>query len=284
MFDIALNKIIMKRILVATDHSAPADNAMNYAANIAKQMNAEIVLFSVYKMSIHAGNAMASLENIDKLKKVSEERLEEAARELSQRYKIPVSWKLGVNGTIEALNAMTDDSPVDLVVMGIESDLTEYKMFGNTTTDAIKLRKFPILVVPNDYKYDGIQRIMYACEASYIKDGCTLDVLKNITRAYDAELDVLHVLDANSKMSGDIQLEFIVDQVLNDVAHEYKYVQNTKVGEGIAEALKTYPSDLLVMVPHKIGFFESLIKGSQTNHMTVRTRIPLLVIPNLKAG
>lgn len=271
----------MKRILVATDHSEPAKNAVRYAAHLSKEMGAELVLFNVYKLSIHAGNAMVSLESIDNLKKVNEERLIEVATELNYRYGIDVTWKLGMNDPIDSLSEIAKETPLDLVVMGIESNLTEYKMFGNTTTDAIKLRKFPILVVPHEYEFDGIGNIMYACESAYIKDGCTLNVLKEFTTRFDAQLEVFHVLSTTASEDKDRELEAIVDDILGDVPHEYRYVKNAKVGDGIAEGLKAFPADLLVMVPHKIGFFESLIKGSQTSHMTVRTKVPLLVIPNL---
>lgn len=185
--------------------------------------------------------------------------------------------------TIESLKEYTSTHHVDLVVMGIESNLTEYKLFGNTTTAAIQLMMFPLLVVPNDIDFDGIDKVMYACEPSYLKDGCELGFLKRFVNENNADLEVFHVITENNGPTKDVEMETIMNKVLSDLKHTYRYVQNSRVSEGIFEGLDASDPDLLVMIPHKLGFFESLVKRSNTNHMTVKTRVPLLVIPNEKA-
>lgn len=275
----------MKTILVATDYSEPASNAMNYAALLAQKTGAELILLNVYKLSIHASNSLASNSSIEHLIKKSEGQLIELALETEDRYKIKVGYELGQDDTIDSLKAYIDTHSVDLVVMGIESNLIEYKWFGNTTTAAIGLMKFPLLVVPNDIPFNGIDRIMYACEPSYLKDNCELGTLKYFVKEFDAKLEVFHVLpnDADKANKEKLETEKVMDRILLDVKHTYRYVSNSKVDDGIVEGLEEVPADLLVMIPHRPTFFESLFKGSQTNQMTVKTRIPLLVIPNEQA-
>lgn len=272
----------MKKILVATDHSAPAVNAVEYAAQIAKITGAELILFSVYKMSIHASNSLASTSTIEVMVKQNEEKLEELSKELADRHQIKVSWELRKTDTIESLKTYMESHIVDLVVMGIESNLTEYKLFGNTTTAAIHLMLFPLLVIPNDIKFEGIGKIMYACESSYLREGCELTVLKDFVKAFNSELEVFHVLTHDEEKEKE-EMERVMEKILYDVEHRYRYVSNPRIGEGIQQGLEQFPADLLVMIPHRLGFFETLLKGSQTNQMTVKTRVPLLVIPNNKA-
>lgn len=272
----------MKTILVATDYSSPANNAVEYAAHLAKDAGTELILFNVYKLSIHASNSMASSSNVEHLKEQNEIHLSELAKDISDRFEINVSWEVGKDDTVESLKVYTQNNPVDLVVMGIESNLTEYKLFGNTTTAAIKLMQFPLLVVPNDIHFEGIHKIMYACEASFLKEDCELDILKQFIHVNSAQVDVLHVITDNSEKEKDEKMERLIDVILSDVDHQYRYVKNSKVGDGIISALEQYPADLLVMIPHKLRFIEFLTKGSQTSQMTVKTRVPLLVIPNVK--
>lgn len=273
----------MKTILAATDHSPVAVNAVEYAAQLARESGASLVLFSVYKVSIHASNSLASASTIQHMADKSEDRLREAAEEIADRFSVEVSWHLGNDDTIQSLKNYTLSNPVDLVVMGIESDLLEYKLIGNTTTAAIQLMQFPLLVVPNDIQYTGIGKILYACEVSYLKDNCELSVLKDLIRSVKAELTVFHVNTDHEDERPNMIMEQVMDRILHDVPHTFGYVNNPKVDDGIEMGLQQFPSDLLVMIPHKAGFFESLFKGSNTNQVTLKTRVPLLVIPVEKA-
>ncbi len=273
----------MKTILVATDYSSPASNAVDFAANISSETGASLILFNVHKLSVHARNSLASSDSIEHRIKQSEEQLVKHCQEVSDQYKINVEWELGKDDTVESLKEFTSKHSVDLLVMGIESNLTEYKLFGNTTTDTIKLMQFPLLVVPHDVHYNGINRITYACDPVYIKDNCDLSVLKQFIRNFKSSLEILHVNTNGIDLKGNTEMEMLVDDIFSGIAHTYRYVNHTRVIDGIKAGLEEYPSDLLVMIPHKLGFFESLIKGSHTSQMTVTTRLPLLVIPNEKA-
>ena len=269
----------MKTILVATDFSDPAKNAVEYAAHLAKATDAELILFCVYKLSIHASNSLATPTHVDDLMKKKEDQLIALAKKLSFQYEIPVGWELRKDDPILDLKSYTKTHPVDLVVMGIESDLIEYKLLGNTTTAAIKLLQFPLLVVPNDIDFTEISNVMYACESSYLKNSDQLDFLRQFVKAFNAKLEIFHVLTKDSEELNDVALERILDNVLGDVEHAYRYVCSPKVGDGIKDGLEHFHADLLVMIPHRRGFFQSIFHKSHTSQMTVETRIPLLTIP-----
>lgn len=273
----------MKTILVATDYSQPANNALDYAAYLAHHTGAELIIFNVFKLGIHASNSLASASNVEHLMQKNEAKLGGLARDVAERHKIKVRWEMGRNSTVESLEAFTSENPVDLVVMGIERNLPEYKIFGNTTTSAIKRMEFPLLVVPHDIRYEPIRKIMYACEASYLSEASQLSLLKEFVQQYDAELDIFHVLTERSDGDRDEAMEQKMDKIMGDTPHIYNYIRSPKVADGIVAGLDLYPADLLVMIPHKLRFFEYLFKGSNTSHMTVITDVPLLVIPNKEA-
>lgn len=57
----------MLTILVTTDFSPVAENAVAYAASLAKQFNAKIILFNAFKLSVHASNARISAAGMSEL-------------------------------------------------------------------------------------------------------------------------------------------------------------------------------------------------------------------------
>ena len=52
------------------------------------------------------------------------------------------------------------------------------------------------------------------------------------------------------------------------------------VVDGIEREIRETKADLLVMVPHKLNFWESLFHQSTTRSMALRAHIPILVLPN----
>lgn len=273
----------MKTILIATDFSETASNALHFAANLATGIDANLVLFNVYHLSIHASNARVSAEEMNEMVKHNNERLQELADEIATKYHLQVTVFSKTDDTIDALEQYTSSHSVDLVVMGMDSNLVEYKMFGNTTTSAIKLQKFPVLVVPNDVPFNGINKVVYACEYTFLDEDNHLDWLKDIAKAFQAKLEILHVETAANAavLAGDHPMVSTLDALMEDIDHTYTIINNPKVGDGIAKGVEATGADLLIMVPHKAGFIESLFKGSTTREMTLKTRVPLLVLPNL---
>jgi len=270
----------MKTIIVATDYSATAENARHYAARLAQVFRADLVLFNVYHPSIHVSNSLVSPEAIDHLLENNRSRLKDLAENTAAEYQISVRAVSKALDTVESLEQYTAGHAVDLVVMGIDSDLTEYKWFGNTTTGAIKRLNVPLLVVPNDISFNGIHKILYACEYTYLSEDNHLDLLKEVTRKFAAELQIFHV---ETKMHDPAVVNehiAVMDTLMDDVDHGYRFIGHSSVEQGIIDGVETWGADLLVMVPHRPGFWELLLNGSATREVTLRTRVPLLVLPN----
>lgn len=268
----------MKNLLVATDFSPAATNAVEYAAQLARALGAELTLFNVFKLDVHAANARVSSANIEHHRRNNEQQLAALAAGIARQQQLHVKWVCLADDTIERLREYVAQHPVELVVMGIESNLPEYKLFGNTTTAAIKARGFPVLVVPNGVSLGGLKRVLYACDPARVRDGSELGLLREVLTAFAAQLDVLHVFEQERDEALRERLERLVDGAVPG-HHEYRYFTHQKATAGIQECLRRFPTELLVMLSHELGFWESLTSRSHTRQMTVTTRVPLLVLP-----
>lgn len=269
----------MKNILVATDFSDAATNAVTYAAMLAREFKAELTLFNAFKPDVHTANSRSSSASLALLKKHNEERLAELAAHTSTLHALPVHWRCVADSPVERLAEYASQHPVDLVVMGIEADLPEYKLFGNTTTAVIKLRKFPVLVVPNGVTLGAMKRVLYACDPARLKTGSELALLAALLSTFGAQLDVLHVFEGDRDEARRKRVEQVVATALPGVTPEFRYLTHQKVDDGIRECVHRYPTGLLAMLSHELGFWESVTTGSHTRAMTVTTRVPLLVLP-----
>jgi nucleotide-binding universal stress UspA family protein len=57
----------MITILVATDFSTIADNAVEYAAALAKQFHAKLILYNAFMIPVHAANSLINAASFQSL-------------------------------------------------------------------------------------------------------------------------------------------------------------------------------------------------------------------------
>ena len=66
---------------------------------------------------------------------------------------------------------------------------------------------------------------------------------------------------------------------LQGTNYYYKNVASNVIIEAIQDEITQINADLLIMVPHKYGFWDSLVHISKTRKMASRSEIPLLSLP-----
>lgn len=69
-------------------------------------------------------------------------------------------------------------------------------------------------------------------------------------------------------------------EAFQNVKFVYKSIRSNSVVNAIKQEIKNYEADILVMVPQKYGFWDSLVHISKTRIMAAGLDIPLLSLPN----
>ncbi|HEY6062775.1 MAG TPA: universal stress protein, partial [Chitinophagaceae bacterium] len=72
----------MKTIIIPTDYSPVATNAMHYGIDMAKAVNASILLLHVYNIPVSYSDVPVLLISVEELKKNAEDKLAELKKEV----------------------------------------------------------------------------------------------------------------------------------------------------------------------------------------------------------
>lgn len=275
----------MKTIIVATDFSKEAENATEYAAALAQQIGGEILLFHLYTPSIHIANSRPSPNAFDEAINRVQARLDDRVKIIVDSYAVPATSYIGnavgnMQEEIERLIAANADSA--LLVMGMAAKSLEQDLLGNTTTAVIHRLNFPVLAVPFDAKFKGIDRILFACDNLQGIHRIILERIQELALKVKASVEIFHVTNRIRKLREDgIDDETIATfgEGLEGVTYYYKDVESNVVIKEIQNELTTTNADLLIMMPNKYGFWASLIHRSKTRIMASGITIPLLSIP-----
>lgn len=273
----------MKTILVATDYSRAANNAMDYAATFAQHTGSKIVLFNAFHLPVPASSISYSKMDTQEQMAQNKARLRQMADELKETYSIPVECASITGSFREELDNVIRRFDAALVVMGVQSGAINSSVFGNTITATIRQATYPILAVPDGYQFKGIDKILFACDYTSLQAINEQTSLQKIAQIFNASVQVFHVETGEkaSQISGEIRQEHpSLDHLFQGIQHTYRNLEGENVLEGITQGLHDYEADILAIIPNKTNFMDLLLSLSNTRKVVLQTDVPLLTIPN----
>lgn len=272
----------MDALIVATDFSEVAENAVEYAAAVAKHNNAKLVLYNSFVIPTHAANTLLPAASIQKLITDNEIQLIERALSLSIDYDIEVEHESNLSFVQDALKILIDKHQATLVVLGMNTKTLEQDLWGNTTTSAIKRLNLPVLAVPLGARFEGTKNVLFACD---VLSGISEKVLANVKElaiALNAEVEVFNVsekVEELKTLNAALPQVSVIDDGLEGISYYYKNVNSNAVIREIEKEIIEFRADLLIMVPKRYGFWASIIHRSKTRIMASGLKIPLLSLP-----
>jgi nucleotide-binding universal stress UspA family protein len=270
-------------IIAATNFSAIADNAVTYAAELAKATGAKLILFHSFSLTVHSANSLITAEGLQKQIVKRTNKLEAIGEEVANLHNIEGSVICSYAFLEEQLSLIIEETNANLVVMGMAERSLEQDILGNSTTSVIKNLDIPVLAVPQNARFISASKILYACDVLSLSAIKKFSWLRQIVETLGAEIEFFSIegkLDNLKKEQEQILLNTTIKEEFKEVKYIYKTVKSNAVISEIHKEIKYCNADILVMAPRKYGFWDSLVHRSKTRIMAAGLHIPLLSFPN----
>ncbi|MDA6071020.1 universal stress protein [Flavobacterium sp. AC] len=270
-------------IIAATNFSAIANNAVNYAAGLAKSANAKLILFNSFSLSVHSANSQITAHGLQKQLDQATEKLNALGKDLSALFNIEVSCVCSYSFLEDELAVLIDTTKAELIVMGMAERSFEQELLGNSTTSVIKNLHTPVLAVPLNARFQNIKKILYACDTLSFSSIKRFSWLRDMVGNIGAEVEFFSVnekIDDLKQEQERLLLNSTLEEEFQEVKYLYKTVKSNSVINEIKKEINNYDADILVMVPQKYGFWDSLVHKSKTRIMAAGLSVPLLSFPN----
>ncbi len=267
----------MKNILVPTDFSDNAKNALFSAIDLANLAGAKLHLLHAYHFPIPYAESGMVVDYTKLETEVTQEftKWVEAISELKNvDYDMFTIQGLFVDTIKEAI----EKKDVDLIVMGTKGASGRIdQLLGTNSAMVIQHSSVPVLAIPEDGELGHLKKIALATDYGKIDDPSVLDCLVELATLYQAEV---HIVNVNDKVEATTAAEaaegVLLDHYLESVKHSYHLSDRADVAEGINEYITDNNIDVLAMMPRHHNIFEKLYKGSLTKKIAFQTKIPLL--------
>jgi nucleotide-binding universal stress UspA family protein len=268
----------MKTIIAPTDFSEVSVNAVNYAADMAIALQAQLVIMHVneyiYAYS-EAGIVDALIdENADeKLNGLEAQLLERTAGKLSVKKIISV-------GRLEnELLKLSETVTPFAVVMGTHDELNTVNRFflDSRSLNTAKKLRCPVMIIPRHKSWNKIASIAYACDLKDV-ESIPARQIKDVQEAFGAVLHVVHINKDWNVNNEDVVNTFLLPAGLMLNETDFHVIEDDDVVKGIQTFAEEFKIDLVILQPKEYGFLGNLFHVSQSKRMILHPWMPVMVL------
>lgn len=279
----------MKKILVPTDFSASAVNAVNFAVQSAKTLPIDVTIIHVFDEadSMYTDYMGINKEYKAALKQDLRDKLDLLRLSILEAEGIAVKTKLIAGGITDAIMQEAKEEQTDLIVMGtFGANGILKKITGSKTAAVIGNSSIPVLAIPYEYEWKKPQRFLLATN-HFEKEAKLLNFLFELAALYMADVKVAVYTD-EQRDSAFTMVEHSHDaasfeRMLKERYHESAIETTHLYGENFGETLQHHITrqqiDILVMITYQRSLISRIFHPSVTKQMSYITSVPLLVLP-----
>jgi nucleotide-binding universal stress UspA family protein len=272
----------MKNIIVPTDFSPASVNAAYYAAELALNIQADIVLLHALPLPITVSEVPLPPDSY----KLSEAEAQLSLKELQQKLETHTNDKVCITcrvttdsfaGEIENFNKKPN---IFAMVMGTSgAGATEAFFLGSFSLTAARHFTHPLIVVPPGCTFQGIHKIGLACDMHNVLETVPFPAVKALFKQFDAKLEILYISKPGEKMYPQvlIQSKFMQDHLVA-LHPEIRITTNEDIKAGLEDFVQKSGIELLILVPKERNFVERIFHKSVTENMVLQAAVPVLIL------
>ncbi len=268
----------MKKILVPTDFSKTADNAIQYALALAEKFSAEIIVVNAY---VPTGTSVM-IDLTDLLKLESERDLRIIKGKIKKTNPNIKLTTFAFEGDLtHAIKSCVKEEAIDIIVMGTTGGSgMKAKFMGSNTASVIQKVSVPLIAVPDGFVLNDNLKIAVSTDLHNLKNSKVFDSPKKIAKAYSG---VFYIVNVTEDLGEIDPVDFIdhaadVDDLFTGFEHTFKFLEGEDYEREILEFITIHNIDLLVVVSRKRNFVNRLFHKSISKQLTMHSTVPILVL------
>ncbi len=273
----------MERIIVPTDFSPAANNAANYAAELAKYFSASLVLVNAYPFPPANYEMGFTLPLVTAIKEGAEERLKQLKQELQQNheYNFDIECIAEMGSPYDVIESVAREQNADLIVMGIvgEAGTLKEKLIGSTAVRVARGLDIPAFIIPEHVRYHRIHKISFACDLDKTEETDLVYIAKYFSKVFDAELEIVNVERPEEEITVEkAKTSIYLEKKLEHVNHRTVYITGKSVGHELEDYFTLHQTDVVMLNPKKHNVFYYLFNQSITQELAFHVKLPILAI------
>lgn len=279
----------MKKIILPTDFSENAWNAIFTALKLYADVNCHFYIVNAYEPGVLKPLGTKSHKRLDviydSLSQYSQKELAEIQTYLEKNHMNPHhSFEtISVGSTFEeAMQKIVLEKDADLIIMGTQGATGAKQVFlGSNTVKVINyLKDIPILAIPDSFNFQKLKTVIFSTDFMKVYNKHELDSLLELAHTWQANIEVIHVAEEFKLNEIQQANKNVLEERLTDLDFDFIELQfKSSTAYTIEQYIGQRSSDILGIVRHQHTFWEKLIGEPVIKKIAFHSAIPVLFLP-----
>ncbi len=271
----------MKKILVATDFSAAATNAMEYAMELARHLQLEIcALHAIGSFEGIFNNTYNALyiEDYHNSKRIALQHWAATFTSRDHFKDVPVSTVCEVGSVSAVIGKYLETNPVEMLVMGTMGSTGITGLFGSNASAMVEKTKVPTLVVPLEGKFSVNPTITMATDFSTTLSAEDINAMNELVKAFGSpKVNILNIVESMEWKTNEAGEE-AMKKLIPGPHLEFKYIKESSPIEGIVNFIVSSETDIVCLVKRHHNIVYRIFNTSTVNKVLSRSVKAVLVM------
>lgn len=280
------------KILIPTDFSENAWNALDYALKLFKDDKCIFYLLNAFQLYHFTTDSLILPEpgepEYEKAREESEVGLEKlldgivmSSDNPNHRFEMISTY----NSVLDAVKEAVYKKDISLIIMGTKGETNAANtIFGSNAAHIMeKIQHCPVLVVPEEavFQKEKKREIVFATDFKTSFNYNEIEALIHIAKRLKAPVRILHILE-NGKLTPEQENnKEILREYLREVVSTFHTLTNIKVGAGVHSFIESRGSEMLALIHKKHNVLNSIFSKSLIQEVGYRPKVPVLAMHHL---
>jgi len=279
----------MRKILIPTDFSENAMNAIRYTMELFKYDRSEFIVMHTYADEVYEYTKELSRDLFEKYKEKVMQRTDKALKKIvakmlerSPNPRHKYEYRSVFGSLVDVANDLADKENIGIIVMGTKGKTDDRDItFGSQTLQVIKYVKCPVLAVPQGYENEKIDNILFPTDYFIPYKRRELKLVSTIARNFGAQLNFLHISKSEKLFHRQMDNKNFLDYCMEQNQCVHTNIIGDDLTSTINNHIEEFSIDILVMVNSRHSYMESLLNRSTIEKIGLHVKIPFLILQNL---
>lgn len=203
-------------------------------------------------------------------------------KKFQEKFETEFDIELIKGDLFSAFNSYVKKNKTDLIIMGTKGAQGLKKLFkGSNASNLMLQTDIPILIVPEESKYEPLNKILWASDYKPMVNTEALNLLKDIALDTGSTIRIAHVKTSDKKSDSEERLEKRWEDHYfgKEVRHSFKKIRRSTVSKGIKFYLDHKDdNNLLVLVRREYGFLDKLFRKNHAEEFAQSPTLPVMII------
>jgi nucleotide-binding universal stress UspA family protein len=272
------------QILIPVDFSDTSARALRFAHALNLRFTARLQVLHIFDVPITSGDdGEVYLRNYEAYRKSFEDELWDFVNRNRKELHFDTEVFATSGGHYQGIVSFAKSHRPDLIVVGHKgAGRVARWIFGSVSRYLLTHPPAPVLSIPGNMPEGrtGFRKILLAVDLSAPLPDAQLAFLKDFAEKEEAELGLLHVrVDDEIPAPDEARTATGLSRVLGARLEERTMGKGEDVASAILSHCQEENYDLLVTIPHRHTWIDTLLMGSETRRIAGMTDIAMLALP-----